>query len=42
VIVGISAGGTTPFVHGALEAAKQRGAKTIAISCVPPEQVAIT
>lgn len=39
VIVGISAGGTTPFVHGALEAAKQRGASTIAISCVPAEQV---
>jgi N-acetylmuramic acid 6-phosphate etherase len=41
VVVGITAGGTTPFVHGALEAAKQRGATTISISCVPAEQVAI-
>ncbi|MEA5512068.1 N-acetylmuramic acid 6-phosphate etherase [Crocosphaera sp. UHCC 0190] len=39
VVVGISAGGTTPFVHGALEAAKQRGARTIAMSCVPAQQV---
>ena len=38
VIVGITAGGTTPYVHGALEAAKQRGAKTIFITCVPEEQ----
>jgi N-acetylmuramic acid 6-phosphate etherase len=37
--VGIAAGGTTPFVHGALKAAKQRGATTIAITCVPKEQV---
>jgi N-acetylmuramic acid 6-phosphate etherase len=41
VVVGITAGGTTPYVHGALEAAKQRGATTIAISCVPFEQVPI-
>jgi N-acetylmuramic acid 6-phosphate etherase len=41
VVVGISAGGTTPYVHGALAAAKQRGAKTIAISCVPAKQVKI-
>ena len=39
VVVGIAAGGTTPFVHGALKAAKQRGATTIAITCVPKEQV---
>ncbi|MGB3510079.1 MAG: N-acetylmuramic acid 6-phosphate etherase [Microcoleaceae cyanobacterium] len=38
VVVGITAGGTTPFVHGALEAARQRGAKTIFIACVPVEQ----
>lgn len=42
VVVGITAGGTTPFVHGALEAAKQRGATTISISCVPLEQVEIS
>ena len=41
VVIGITAGGTTPYVHGALQAAKERGATTIAISCVPPEQVAI-
>ena len=41
VVVGISAGGTTPFVHGALQAARQRGATAIAIACVPPEQVSI-
>ncbi|MGK7940813.1 MAG: N-acetylmuramic acid 6-phosphate etherase [Crocosphaera sp.] len=41
IVIGISAGGTTPFVHGALNAAKQRGATTIAMSCVPAEQVPI-
>ena len=41
VVVGISAGGTTPFVHGALGAAKERGAKTVSISCVPVEQISI-
>lgn len=39
VVVGITAGGTTPFVHGALQAARQRGAATIFIACVPAEQV---
>ncbi|MBD2198173.1 MULTISPECIES: N-acetylmuramic acid 6-phosphate etherase [Calothrix] len=39
VVVGITAGGTTPFVHGALNAARQRGAITIFIACVPEEQV---
>jgi N-acetylmuramic acid 6-phosphate etherase len=41
VVIGITAGGTTPFVHGALQAAQQRGAVTISISCVPSEQVSI-
>ena len=41
VVVGISAGGTTPFVHGAIQAAKQRGARTILLACVPTEQVSI-
>jgi N-acetylmuramic acid 6-phosphate etherase len=41
VVIGISAGGTTPFVHGALQAARQRGATTISISCVPATQVTI-
>jgi N-acetylmuramic acid 6-phosphate etherase len=39
VVVGITAGGTTPFVHGALQAARQRGARTIFIACVPVDQV---
>ncbi|MGK7917757.1 MAG: N-acetylmuramic acid 6-phosphate etherase [Prochloraceae cyanobacterium] len=41
VIVGISAGGTTPFVRGAMQAARSRGAATISMSCVPTEQVKI-
>lgn len=40
VVVGITAGGTTPYVHGALQAARQRGATTLLIACVPAEQVA--
>jgi N-acetylmuramic acid 6-phosphate etherase len=39
VVVGITAGGTTPFVHGALQAARQRGASTVFMACVPVEQV---
>lgn len=39
VVVGISAGGTTPYVHGALNAAKQKGALTVMMACVPVEQV---
>nr|WP_199305698.1 N-acetylmuramic acid 6-phosphate etherase [Pseudanabaena sp. FACHB-2040] len=41
VVVGITAGGTTPYVQGALAAARQRGATTIFIACVPAEQVPI-
>lgn len=41
VVIGITAGGTTPYVHGALQEAKKRGATTVAISCVPKEQVSI-
>jgi len=36
VVMGIAAGGTTPFVHGALRRAAERGAKTIFLSCVEP------
>ena len=39
VVVGITAGGTTPYVHGALNAARARGATTIFMTCVPQEQV---
>ena len=41
VVIGITAGGTTPFVWGALQGAKQRGATTVCISCVPADQVTI-
>lgn len=41
VVVGITAGGTTPFVHGAINAAKSRGATTVFIACVPSEQVSV-
>ncbi|MEL6262702.1 MAG: N-acetylmuramic acid 6-phosphate etherase [Cyanobacteria bacterium J06607_13] len=41
VVVGITAGGTTPYVHGALQAARQRGAGTIFMACVPAEQVPV-
>ncbi len=39
IVFGIATGGTTPFVHGALGRAKQRGAKTVFLACVPREQV---
>ncbi len=38
VVVGITAGGTTPYVHGALQAARSRGATTIFMACVPAAQ----
>ena len=41
VVVGITAGGTTPYVHGALHGSRQRGALTIFIACVPAQQVAV-
>ena len=36
VVMGIATGGTTPYVHGALNRARERGAKTIFFSCVQP------
>jgi N-acetylmuramic acid 6-phosphate etherase len=39
VVIGISTGGTTPYVHGALERARQRGAKTVFFACVAGEHV---
>ena len=41
IVIGITAGGTTPYVHGALAEAKKRKAKTAFISCVPQEQFKI-
>nr|WP_017712678.1 N-acetylmuramic acid 6-phosphate etherase [Prochlorothrix hollandica] len=42
VVVGITAGGTTPYVHGALAEAQTRGATTIFMACVPRDQVPVT
>lgn len=39
LVIGIAAGGTTPFVHGALGEARERGARTALIACVPKDQV---
>ena len=38
-LVGIAAGGTTPYVHGGLSHARSIGALAIAMACVPAEQV---
>ncbi len=35
VVVGIAASGTTPFVHGAVARARERGARTVMIACTP-------
>ena len=40
-VVGITAGGTTPYVIGALQAARAAGALTVAVACVPGEQARI-
>jgi N-acetylmuramic acid 6-phosphate etherase len=40
VVFGIAAGGTTPFVHGALRAARERGAATVFLACVPRAEAA--
>jgi len=40
VVLGIAAGGTTPFVHGALAHARAAGAATVFLACVPTDQVA--
>jgi N-acetylmuramic acid 6-phosphate etherase len=39
VVVGIAAGGTTPFVWSALQYAAQQGATTALITCVPVRQL---
>lgn len=37
-VFGIAASGTTPYVHGALTRAAQRGARTGFLLCTPPEE----
>lgn len=39
VVLGISTGGTTPYVHAAIKRAKQLGAKTVFFGCVIDEHV---
>ena len=39
VVLGITAGGTTPYVHGALARARELGAATVLLACVPREEV---
>lgn len=40
VVMGITTGGTTPYVHGALARARELGARTIFFGCVPADHVA--
>ncbi|MHC4698442.1 MAG: N-acetylmuramic acid 6-phosphate etherase [Planctomycetota bacterium] len=42
VVFGVATGGTTPFVHGALQRARRRGAPTVFLACVPKNQVVDT
>ena len=37
-LIGIAAGGTTPYVRGGLQHARSIGALAIAMACVPTEQ----
>lgn len=39
VVFGIATGGTTPFVHGALDRARALGARTVFFACVDRQQV---
>lgn len=39
VVCGIAASGRTPYVHGAVNEARQRGCKTFFITTVPAEQI---
>jgi len=38
IVFGIAAGGTTPYVHGAIRRAKELGARTVFLACVTHEQ----
>lgn len=41
VVCGLAASGRTPYVHGALKEAKERGCKTIFVTTVPASQITI-
>ena len=38
VVFGIATGGTTPFVHAALDRARARGSRTVFLACVPRDE----
>jgi N-acetylmuramic acid 6-phosphate etherase len=42
VLVGITASGRTPYVLGAIDAARKLGAATIGLSCTPNSELALT
>ena len=42
VVVGLTAGGTTPYVQGAITAAQKQGATTIFLACVSAQEVPMT
>lgn len=41
ILMGIATGGTTPYVHGALQYARSIGAKTIFFTCTPKEGLGV-
>lgn len=41
VVCGLAASGRTPYVHGALKEAKERGCKTFFVTTVPADQITI-
>ncbi|MDX1586910.1 MAG: N-acetylmuramic acid 6-phosphate etherase [Balneolaceae bacterium] len=42
IVCGLAASGRTPYVHGALKEAKERGCKTFFVTTVPSEQITIS
>jgi N-acetylmuramic acid 6-phosphate etherase len=42
LVIGLAASGRTPYVHGALKAAKSKGCKTVLIVTVPSPQVTVS
>ncbi len=41
IVCGLAASGRTPYVHGTLKEARDRGCKTVFVTTVPPEQVTV-
>lgn len=42
IVCGLAASGRTPYVHGALKEAKERGCRTFFVTTVPAEQITIS